>query len=71
MDHPTHRFNRWVFEGMFLGWGALASFVLVVVLAVLATVPSEPLALILIIAVFTLVWWILLWTAFEGRSGAP
>jgi len=56
---------------MFLGWGALASFVLVVVLAVLATVPSEPLALILIIAVFTLVWWILLWTAFEGRSGAP
>ncbi|HEX9341819.1 MAG TPA: hypothetical protein VF992_11720 [Thermoplasmata archaeon] len=64
-----HRFNRWIFEGMFLGWGALTSLVLVAVLAVVTTVTSEPFAILLVLAVFTLVWWHLLWISFERGSG--
>ncbi len=54
---------------MFLGWGALTSLVLVAVLAVVTTVTSEPFAILLVLAVFTLVWWHLLWISFERGSG--
>ncbi len=65
MEHPTRRFNRWVFEGMFLGWGALMGFVLVVAFAVVASLAPEPVALILGVMATAFVFWLSLRSAFD------
>ena len=55
MAHPTRRFNRWIFEGMFLEWGALMSLVPVAVLAVVGALTPEPTTFIVVLVVITLV----------------
>ncbi len=68
MAHPTRRFNRWIFEGMFLGWGALMGFVLLVLFAVVATLTPEPVALVLVAVAITFLLFLSLSAAFDRRS---
>jgi len=71
MAHPTRRFNRWIFEGMFLGWGALVGLVLAVVFAFVSTFAPEPVAFILAAVAVAFVWWISLRATSDGRSRTP
>ncbi len=68
MAHPTRGFNRWIFEGMFLGWGALMAFVLLVLFAVVATLAPEPVAFILGVVAITFVLFLSLRAAFDSGS---
>ncbi len=71
MAHPTRRFNRWTFEGMFLGWGALMGFVLLALFAVVAAFAPEPFAFILGAVAVAFVCWLSLRTVFDRKSRTP
>ena len=68
MAHPTRRFNRWIFEGMFLGWGALMAFILLVLFAVVTTLTPEPVAFILAVVGITFVLFLSLRAALDSGS---
>ncbi len=55
MAHRTRRFNRWIFEGMLFGWGALMGFALLVVFAVVTILTPEPVGFILAVVGITFV----------------
>jgi len=71
MEHSPRRFNRWIFEGMFLGWGALMGLVLLAVFAVIAAFAPEPFAFILGAVAVAFVCWLSLRTGFDRKSRAP
>ncbi len=53
---------------MFLGWGALMAFVLLVLFAVVATLAPEPVAFILGVVAITFVLFLSLRAAFDSGS---